>query len=94
MDEKLEKILYNIDFSKDTDLKERLAGQLFGEQPERLGLGRPRQGSSAARPYSGSRTAMPLTDDEAKAVSAAMGTGHVQKDDPSDILPPFGPNTK
>lgn len=32
MEEKLEKILYNVDFSKDTDLKERLARRLFETQ--------------------------------------------------------------
>ena len=83
MEEKLEKILYNVDFSKDSDLKERLARRLFETQSNRPGNVRPfRSGSK-------SHIAMPLTDDEAELVSAAaaLESDYLHKENPLGVLP-------
>ena len=74
MKDRLEQELYNIDFSADTDLKERLAARLFGGQAPGPRLVYSRTGKA--------RAASPLTDDEVEYVTAAMGSAPLPSDDP------------
>ena len=90
MEKNLEELLYATDFSGDTDLKERLARRLFEKEAKRSG-----QGASGAPSRKRTRGAVPLSDDEAEQVSAALGTEPVRKEEQADIpKPPFGPGPK
>jgi hypothetical protein len=67
----LEQTLYDTDFSKDTDLKSRLAARLFGSAS-----------SSKVRPISYRQ----LSDEETELVNAAQGIWDENRDKNKDLF--------